>query len=339
MEELYAGVDIHKDKYVGCIMDATGKVVREHTFPPTTQGAQAFLGCLPVKSIAVETCTMWRHAHILFRELGYTLKLSSAKKTHDIACRKKTDKVDAKILADLLRTGYLPEVYIPSDEMLALRDLCRGRATLTRMRVEVQMKIKSRLLTLGVAYPPNLWNKKNLALLVEWNDPLLNNMLKIRESIVIEEKEMESRVESKARSHRVANLLKTIPGVGYFGALMILSEIADINRFKTPKELVMYAGLCPGIYQTGNTEISVKNNAVNKWLKWILTECSGRASTLPENKFQLHYAQIKLRKNAKVARRSTARKMLTIIWHMLKDEQPFHASSWKKVARAPPRHN
>lgn len=336
MRELYAGVDIHKDKYVGCIMDAAGKVVREHTFPPTAEGVQSFLVGMPVKSIAIEACAMWRYAHILFHELGYTIKLSSAKKTHDIACRKKTDKVDAKILADLLRTGYLPEVYIPSDEMLNLRDLCRGKANLTRMRVEVQMKIKSRLLTLGVAYPQKLWNKKNLALLLEWNDPLLNNMLKIRECIVLEEKEMESRVESKAKSHRIANLLKTIPGVGYFGALMIISEIADINRFKTPKELVMYAGLCPGIYQTGNTEINVKNNAVNKWLKWILTECSGRASTLPENRFQLHYAQINLRKNAKVARRSTARKMLTIIWHMLKDEQPFHASSWKKVGTGTP---
>jgi transposase len=326
MRELYAGIDIHKDQYVGCIMDTTGKVVREHTFQPTPEGAQSFLCGMPLKAIAIESCAMWRYAYVLFRELGYTPKLSSAKKTHDIACRKKTDKVDAKILADLLRTGYLPEVYIPSDEMLAMRDLCRGKANLTRMRVEVQLKIKSRLLTLGVAYPPKLWNKKNLALLLEWNDPLLNNMLKIRECIVLEEKEMESRVEDKARSHRLANLLKTIPGVGYFGALMIISEIADINRFKTPKELVMYAGLCPGIYQTGKTEFNVKNNAVNKWLKWILTECSGRASTLPENKFQLHYAQMKLRKNAKVARRSTARKMLTIVWHMLKNEQPFHAS-------------
>ncbi len=175
MEELYAGVDIYKEKYVGCIMDATGKVVREHTFHQTVEGAQSFLAGMPVKNIAIEACAMWRHAHVLFRDLGYPLKFSSAKKTHNIACRKKTDKVDAKILANLLRTGYLPEVYIPSDEMLALRDLCRGRATLTRMRVEVQMKIKSRFLTLGVAYPQNLWNKKNLALLVEWNDPLPNH--------------------------------------------------------------------------------------------------------------------------------------------------------------------
>lgn len=337
MRELYAGVDIHKEQYVGCIMDTKGKVVREHTFPPTTEGAQAFLGGLPVKSIAVEACTMWRYAHVLFRELGYPLKLSSAKKTHDIACRKKTDKVDAKILANLLRTGFLPEVYIPSDEILQLRDLCRHKATLTRMRVETQMKIKSRLLTLGFGYPKKLWNEKNLDLLRKLNDPVLGNMLVIRETFVHEEKEVLSRVEAKANSHRIANLLMTLPGVAEFSALMVLSEIADIGRFKTPKQLVMYAGLCPGIYQTGNTEINVKNNAVNKWLKWIVTECSGRASTLAGTEFQEHYAKMEKKKGKKVARRSTARKMLTIIWHMLHNKELYHhASKRKKVGTGTP---
>lgn len=340
MRELYAGVDIHKEKYVGCIMDAAGKVVREHSFPPTTEGALAFLSGLPVKSIAVETCTMWRYAYTLFRGLGYPLKLSSAKKTHDIACRKKTDKVDAKILANLLRTNLLPEVYIPSDEMLELRDLCRHKATLTRMRVETQMKIKSRLLTLGVNYPKKLWNEKNLDLLRKWNDPILSNMLVIRETFLHEENEVLSRVEAKANSHRTANILMTLPGVAEFSSLMILSEIANIKRFETPKQLVMYAGLCPGVYQTGKMEINVKNNAVNKWLKWIVTECSGRAACLPGTKFQLHYAKMNQKKGMKVARRSTARLMLTIIWHMLHNQEPYrHASKRKKVARAPPRLN
>ncbi|MBI2668423.1 transposase [Candidatus Woesearchaeota archaeon] len=102
MQELYAGIDIHKEKYVGCIVDAAGKVVREHTFSPTPEGAQSFIAGMPLKGIAIEACAMWRYAHLLLRELGYTVRLSSAKKTHDIACRKKTDKVDAKILADLL---------------------------------------------------------------------------------------------------------------------------------------------------------------------------------------------------------------------------------------------
>jgi len=326
MKELYAGVDIHKDKYVGCILDGEGKVVREHTFPPTIEGAQGFFCGLPVKAVAIEACTMWRAAMKLFREFGYEVKVSSPKKTHDIANKKKTDKVDAKILADLLRTGYLPEVYIPTEDILNLRDLCRHKASLTRERVQFQNKIKSRLLLLGIKYPAKLWNKKNLNWLASLDDPILDNLLTVRESIAKEENDTLRRVEKISRSHRLASLLRSTPGIAEFGALMILSEIADIKRFKTPKEMVMYAGLCPGVYQTGNVERSVKNNAVNKWLKWIVTECSGRASTLSGTKFQYHCAKIKQRKNAKVARRSTARKMITIIWHMLKNEEPYHAS-------------
>ena len=211
MTKLYAGVDIHKEKYVGCILDADGKVVREHTFPPTPVGVQSFIAGMPLEGIAIEACPMWRYAQILFRKQGYQIKLSSAKKTHDIACKKKTDKVDAKILANLLRTDFLPEVYIPTDEILTLRDLCRAKANLTRMRVEVQVKIKSRLLTLGVPYLDKFWNKKNKALLLELNDPIQNNLLKIREIFVQEEKEMLHCVERKAKSHRLANLLQTIP--------------------------------------------------------------------------------------------------------------------------------
>jgi len=326
MEKLYAGVDIHKDKHVGCIVNQEGKVVREHTFPPTKEGAESFLCAMPVESVAIESCMMRRPAMKIFRELGREVKLSSAKKTHDIACRKKTDKVDAKILANLLRTGFLPEVYIPSDDILHLRDLCRHKSNLTRSRVMYQNKLKCRLITIGKTYPEKLWNKKRMTGLKEFDNSIINTLLSVRESIEKEEKTIHSQIGKISRNRKLTSLLMTVPGIAEFGALMILSEIADIKRFKTAKELVMYAGLCPGVYQTGGVERSVSNQAVNKWLKWILTECSGRATTLTGTKFQYHFAKIKNRKNAKVARRSTARKMLTIIWNMLQKEEPYHAS-------------
>lgn len=326
MKELYAGVDIHKDEYVGCIVDKEGKVVREHTFPPTKEGAESFFCGMPVKAVAIEACVVWRAAYGLFREMGQEVKLASPKKIHDIACKKKTDKVDAKILADLLRVGYLQEVYIPTDDMLDLRDLCRHKATLTRTRVSYQNKIKCQLLARGIKYPKKLWNKKNLQWLRELEDTKIPNLLNIRECVAKEEKEILNQIGKISRNRKLTSLLMTTPGIGPFGALMMLAEIADIKRFKIPKSLIMYAGLCPGKYQTAKTDRDVKNNAVNKWLKWIVTECSGRATTLTGTKFQYHFAKINKRKNWKVARRSTARKMLTIVWHMLQNEEPYRAS-------------
>ena len=83
-------------------------------------------------------------------------------------------------------------------------------------------------------------------------------------------------------------MLMTMSGIGEYSALLILREIGDIKRFKKAKELVSYAGLCPGIYQSGNTERTEINHAVNKWLKWIMYECSGRASMLNQ-KFQSYF--------------------------------------------------
>lgn len=327
MEALYAGVDIHRDNYVGCIMDNNEKIVMEKSFPPTKEGAESFLCGMPVKAVAIEACGMWRAALKLFRELGYEVKLTSPKKTKDIAGKKKTDKVDAKTLANLLRTGFLPKVYIPNDEMLGLRDLVRHKAQLTRMRADVQRKIRSILMLNGVKQPKGLWTLKGEKWLSEMEHNNISNWLRLYHGFKMEEKEVMKRIRKIAQSMRSANLLMTIPGIAEFSSLMILEEIADIKRFTTPKALVMYAGLCPGIYQTGNTERDVKNNAVNNWLKWILMECSGRASTMKNTKFMYHYAKIKQRKNAKVARRSTARKMLTIIWHMLQKEEPYrHAA-------------
>lgn len=327
MQALYAGVDIHKENYVGCIVDEEKKVVMERNFPPTKEGAQSFLAGMPVKAVAIEACGMWRAALRIFRELGYEVKLTSPKKTKDIAGKKKTDKVDAKTLADLLRTGYLPEVYIPKDYMLGIRDLVRHKAQLTRMRADVQRKIRSILMMKGKKSPKNLWTKKGIKSLEKLGDENILTWIRVYNSFKEEEKQTLKRISKIANSNRSTNQLMTLPGIAAFSSLMILEEIADIKRFKTPKSLVMYAGLCPGIYQTGKTERDVKNKEVNNWLKWIIMECSGRASTMKNTKFMHHYAKIKQRKNAKVARRSTARKMITIIWHMLSNEEPYrHAA-------------
>jgi len=98
----------------------------------------------------------------MFSDLGYTVKLANAKKTHDIAANKKTDKVDARTLADLLRTQYLPEVWIPTDEIIELREITRHKSRLTRTRVQLQNKIKSTLLMKGISYKKNIWNESCL---------------------------------------------------------------------------------------------------------------------------------------------------------------------------------
>ena len=325
MEKLYGGIDIHKEKLAGCIMDENGEIFREHIFPFSREAIERFLYGIPNSGIeiVIEACGIWRGAYKILADLGYEVKLANPKKTHDIACKKKTDRVDARILADLLRTNYLPEVWIPDEQVLKLRDLTRHKSNLTRMRVKVQVKLKGYLLRKGTKYG-KLWNERALSELAE-EDPDLRNLIRVYWSLKAEEKEVMGRIRKTARSMKKANLLMSMTGIGELSSLMILAEVGDIKRFKTPKELVSYAGLCPGIYQSGDTERNVRNNAVNKWLKWILYECSGRAAML-DPRIQEYFYKVKQRKGFKTARRAVARKMLTIIWYMLTNEEPYRAS-------------
>ena len=126
------GIDIHKEKLAGCIMDGNGEISREHTFPFSRKAVESLYGIPSSEiTIAIEACGIWRGAHKVLTDLGYKVKLANPKKTY--SCRKKTDKVDARILADLLRIKYLPEVYIPDETVLKLRDLTRHKSNLTRL--------------------------------------------------------------------------------------------------------------------------------------------------------------------------------------------------------------
>jgi len=324
--KLYCGIDVHKDTLAGCILDKNGTTVREHTFPANKDALERFISGVPNSeiAIAIEACGMWRGTYKRLSELGYEVKLANPKKTHDIACNKKTDKVDAKTLADLLRTDYLPEVYIPDEDVFALRDLARHKTLLTRLRVKVQTTIKSYLLRDGIKYRKDIWKEEMLSKLAE-SDNNLRNLINVYRGLKAEEKEVMERIRKISKTRKSTNLLMSMPGIAEYSSLLILTEIGDIKRFKTPKELVSYAGLCPGLYQSANTERNVRNHAVNKWLKWILYECSGRAAMF-DPRFQRYYSKVKKRKGFQTARRAIARKMLTIIWHMLTKEEPYMAS-------------
>jgi transposase len=306
-------------------MNTNGEVTREHIFPFSRRAVEQFLCGIPNSGIviAIEACGIWRGVYKILTELGFEVKLADPKKTHDIACGKKTDKVDARILADLLRTNYLPEIWIPDERILMLRDLTRHKSNLTRLRVQIQVKIKGYLLRKGISYG-KLWNEKALSDLAE-DDLDIKNLVNVYLCLKKEEREVLNRIRKISIKMEETILLMSFAGIGEFSSLMILAEIGDIKRFKSPKSLVSYAGLCPGIYQSGSTERNVRNNAVNKWLKWIIYECSGRAIML-DQRFQRYYYRVKQRKGFQTARRAVARRMIMIIWYMLTNEEPYRAS-------------
>lgn len=327
MKKLYCGIDVHKESFVGCIMDERGLPIRTHKFPPTKEGVTHFIADISSAEIviAIEACGMWRAAYKILNELGYKVKLANPVQINKIASKKKTDKVDAHILADLLRTNYLPELYIPSDEIIQFRDVTRHKSRITRMKVQIQSKIKAYLLQNGINYIKQMWNKKQLKHFEEMDNSHLNDLIDTYRFFEEREKIILKRIEVLSNKNKLTKLLMSHPGIGKFGALMILAEIGEIQRFQHFKQLISYAGHAPGIYQSAETSFSVRNNAVNKWLKWITTECSGKAAMIDQS-YKSLYQSVMQKRGFKVARRELARKMLRTVYFMLKNEEEYHAS-------------
>jgi transposase len=329
MEEtsVYIGLDLHKETIFGTALDKEGNILFSHRFQNNKEALQEFLKPFhPSKtSIAVEACGFWRSCHFMLRSLGFQAVLANPLKCHQIAKDKKTDKRDSEIIADLSRANYLPRVYLPSDDIISLRDTTRHRCSLAKERKRFQIRIKSYLRREGIQYAKDLWNKKGIMWLESLENEKISDLLDIYSLLCQREKSVIKKLKKRALKREIS-LLMTIPGIGVIGSTLIYAEIGDISRFGSYKQLHAYSGVAPGIYQSGDTSREVRRKEVNKWLKWIVLECTGRAIMLP-NEFRDYYlAIIKRGKSEKIARRATARKMLVVVWHILKEQVPYHDS-------------
>jgi transposase len=132
-------------------------------------------------------------------------------------------------------------------------------------------------------------------------------------------------IDEQVRQTPSAQLLDTMPGIGPYAALLILSEIGEIGRFPDAKHLCSYAGLVPSVYASGG---KVRHGRLtkqgSKWLRWILVELSIHAvNGAPQ--FRSLYYRVMKKHGANSGRVAVARAMLKAIYHMLKYQEPFKA--------------
>jgi transposase len=119
-------------------------------------------------------------------------------------------------------------------------------------------------------------------------------------------------------------LLLTVPGIGWVLGYTIAAEIGDIARFPTPTKLAGYTGLCPRVYQSGESDRRgplAKQGP--KYLRWALVEAAIHASTHPRYRYQRTKTRLGKQRGARVAQVDLARKLAEAIWHMLTRNQPF----------------
>ena len=334
--KLFIGMDLHKNTSTFCVKDKDGKLIVSKKVNTDKNDVARFIN--PVKeksddiSLVLEPVSQWYYYADLIEKMGINVRLAHPMRVKAIAsARIKTDKIDAAVLADLLRGNLLPESYFSPLHVRGWKERCRFRASLLNLRTQVKNKIHAILFKHSLRHKfSNLFGKQGRAWLesLELSEPFQGNLrryLLVLDNLTGLIGQAEEIIENKVKNHPSATLLISIPGISYVSALTIMAEIGDINRFPTCKQLQSYAGLVPSTYASGDKQIRGRiTKQGSKWLRYIMIEAAyhqQNCKRIPG--FGYYYNDIKKRKGTKTAAVATARKLLAVVWRLLKDNRPY----------------
>jgi transposase len=241
----------------------------------------------------------------------------------------KTDKIDARVLSQLLRIDFLPEVWMPDQDTRELRNLCARRATLVSDLVRIKNRIHGVLAKALVPKPKgesfDAKGQRALAALdlPEVHKRQIQSDLKLLNAAEAELKAHDEILVRNAWRDPRVKLLITMPGVDVTVALAVLAALGDIERFCDPDRLAAYFGLVPSTSQSGSHcyhgPITKRGNGKARWL---LIQAAQHVAKHP-GPLGVFFRRLAQRKGRNVAVVAAARKLAVIAWHMLKRNEPY----------------
>lgn len=337
----YIGIDISKKKCDYCILDSKGNVIERGQYQNTIKDAKEFAqkmarryakkGC---QAACESTANMWRSTYDAFELAGIEIKLANTFKMALITkSAKKTDKEDARKIADLLRVNMIEACHVPSLRVRGIRTMIRNHIRLTQDRTKVINRIHSVLDGYNMSIQAtNMYSKKGIKQLEEielgtaHDTFVLRKNTKHMQNITELLAETDKYLEKEAANNSDVKLLISMPGIGSFTALLLAMEIDGIKRFKGPKKLVSLAGLCPRIKESGNDSRMnrIKKQNTNDLINWAMCEAA-QIAVMHDPKMTTIYELVKRRHADKHALGivAVAHKMITIMWHMLATKTPY----------------
>ncbi len=326
----YIGVDLHKKYSYITRMTEEGEILDHGRIEHDPESLETFVQSISRDdSIAVEATCNWYYFYELLENQTPNISLAHPLKTRIIAeARVKTDKIDSKTLAHLLRADLLPESYIPTRETRDLREKLRYRASLVKVRTQLKNKVHAILSKNGISSPfSDVFGKGGLQFLnsVELRPSYrqaLDGYLEVIGQLDALIKYVSDEIDQQAELDEQAKLLLSIPGIGPYSAMLILAEIGDIHRFPDSKRLVSYAGLAPGVHSSGGkTHHGHITKQGSRWLRWILTEASHHVAKT--RRLAPLYNRVRKKHGKNAAKIAVARKLLSIIYHLLTEGEEF----------------
>ncbi len=334
---LYTGIDYHKKYSVVSTQDATGARVREARIDQNDPAAfAAYFQSLPEPSrVVVEACWNWGW---LYDELGGIDRVEDVVLAHPFKTRLiadaqiKTDKLDARALATLLRGNLLATVHAPDPANRARKHVIRQRLFLARVRTMVRNRVHTliaRQRNLARPVFSDQFGKKGLhwlrtLTLAEPDATLLKQDLATLEQLGTVIKELEGQISATNTADAATARLQSLPGVGPILAAVMAAEIDGIARFARADKLCCYAGLVPTTHSSGGkTSHGRMLPFANRWLKWAFIEAAWVAVGCSSYFGDIYTRHRRRGKKANTAITIIARRMCRIAWQLLHDGRDF----------------
>jgi len=336
--EQFIGCDAHKQFSVFVAVDEKGHAGEAVRVPHDKGLYREFLSRLPDQSaIAIEASGHYSWLVDEMEQLGHRPKL-----THPLEAKrrmgltKKTDKLDAKGLAILLRNGTLPEVWIPPRELRDQRELVRMRIFLVQLRTSVKNRIHGTLARHNVVVPgadlfgteARLQLGERLPELPVHSREAIEQELATLDFLEGEIRSVEKLLEAIMRVSVEADLLKTLPCVGTILSMVLMLEIGRVDRFPTAAHLASYAGLVPRVHSSGgHTRMGQVCGNVNRTLKWAFVEAGNLVVVNQRRLAGTHvvrlYQRIKRAKNHQKAVVAVGRHLAEAAWWVLSKQEVY----------------
>lgn len=334
---MHVGMDLGRNLMAVAVVTDEGEVVDEFSVRPDATGLGRLLDRVgsgePVRGV-VESMNGARFVYDFLCDAGWDMSMADAHAVKGIGkTAAKTDRIDARVLAELSRRDLVPAVWIPSEEVRRDRERARYRLHLVKHRTALKNRIHAVLFAWGQPVSvSDLFGVAGRSLLdgLDLDEPWKTNVascLEVIDFLDVQIKACETELRRAAATHPDVALLKTIPGVGDILAYTIASEIGDIGRFPTAKNLVGYTGLTPRVHQSGSKDWRgplTRNGP--KYLRWALIEAAIWASRHPAyaDRYQRTRQRLGKQRGAKIARVEVARKLAVAIYWMLTRREEFN---------------
>lgn len=334
----HVGVDLHRNNFTYCVRNSNGE---ETVGKEEIGNLKKFAGRLGKHaSVAVEaTGNTWMFCRVLKEHVGRLVIVNPNQFKVISRSVKKTDKNDAKKLAEFLEKDMLPEVRMKDELQAKVASLTQTREKLVQLRTVLKNKINNLFASQFIQLKrEELSSEKGLLKVLTYHfdaisDVELRVMVDQIRSLNKSIAELEKAIEESGSKMDGFDNLKSIKGIGSKGAATLMSVIGNVNDFSSAKRLAAYIGIVPRVSDSNDTSHHGRITKLgSKIARTTLVQCALIAKRYNSYLFHFHEG-IKMRRGGAKANIALARKFLEIIYRTLKNHWIFEDFTRFKIAK------